>query len=187
MNSSNTIVRLAMSLSPDSYVTRKGGSFVQDLILDGENVRKFLSALAWHEVTEEVRAAGTGLGNCRYFKASISRPAFLGAKPLCSLTEAERAAVRVEAAHHTNLDGSERGELVLDTIQAVPVDYVVIAVGNPAGPHAGDWTPEESVVYTWHPGMPMHSVFPGPSVAETQRQLDAGEIHPWGAVKLSAR
>ena len=187
MTNANKTVRLAMSISPDSYVTRKGGSFVEGLVMEGGTVRPFLAALAWKEITSEVIASECSFGTCRYFKASLPESAqgYLGIKLLGELTPDELSRVRVEAAHHTNRDGSERGELILDTIEPTPVDFVVISIGSPGGKDA-TWVEEDGVVYTWHPGMPCHAgPSPGPDVAETRRQLTAGEIHPHAPVKLA--
>ena len=189
MTNANKTVRLAMSISPDSYVTRKGGSFVEGLVMEGGTVRPFLAALAWKEITSEVVASECSFGTCRYFKASLPESAqgYLGIKLLGELTPDELSRVRVEAAHHTNRDGSERGELILDTIEPTPVDFVVISIGSPGGKDA-TWVEEDGVVYTWHPGMPCHAgPSPGPDVAETRRQLAEGEIHPHAPVKLAQR
>ena len=189
MTNANKTVRLAMSISPDSYVTRKGGSFVEGLVMEGGTVRPFLAALAWKEITSEVVASECSFGTCRYFKASLpeSFQGYLGIKLLGELTPDELSRVRVEAAHHTNRDGSERGELILDTIEPTPVDFVVISIGSPGGKDA-TWVEEDGVVYTWHPGMPCHAgPSPGPDVAETRRQLAEGEIHPHAPVKLAQR
>ena len=105
----------------------------------------------------------------------------------CLLTEEELSQVRVVAALHTNMDGSEAAELVLDTIPAHPASFVVIAVGNPKGPYLGEWDETTSLAYTWHPGWPTKSRFPVPGVEETKRELAAGLIHPYAAVKLAPR
>jgi hypothetical protein len=189
MTNANKTVRLAMSISPDGYVTRRGGSFVEGLVMEGLTVRPFLANLDWKEITSEVVASGCSFGTCRYFKASLPEgvKGFLGIKLLGELTPDELSRVRVEAAHHTNRDGSERGEMILDTIEPTPVDFVVISIGSPGGKDA-TWVEEDGVVYTWHPGMPCHpGPSPGPDVAETRRQLTAGEIHPHAPVKLSQR
>lgn len=189
LTNADKTVRLAMSISPDGYVTRKGGSFVEGLAMEGGTVRPFLASLAWKEITSEVVASGCSYGTCRYFKAYLPEgvKGFLGIKLLGDLTPDELSRVRVEAAHHTNRDGSERGEMILDTIEPTPVDFVVISIGSPVGKDA-TWVEEDGVVYTWHPGMPCHAgPSPGPDVAETRRLLAAGEIHPHAPVKLAQR
>jgi len=182
----NQVVAFAVKNASDIDISRRGGSYVEGLE-GADNIRAFLASLDWEDASKVVSAREAALGNCRYFFAHTDRPAFMGVKPLCLLTEEERSQVRVVAALHTNRDGSEAGEFVLDTIQAQPVSFVVIAVGNPAGPFAGEWDETTSLVYTWHPGWPTKSRFPIPGVEETKRELAEGLIHPYAAVKLAPR
>lgn len=185
-NENNRLVAYAVGNASDIDISRRGGSYVEGLE-GAENIRAFLTSLDWEDAMELVEHREAQLGNCRYFYARIDRPAFVGVKAFSLLTEEELKAVRVVPALHTNMDKSEAAELVLDTIQAQPVSFVVIAVGNPKGPYVGEWDETSSLVYTWHPGWPTKSRFPIPGVEETKRELAAGLIHPYAAVKLAPR
>jgi hypothetical protein len=182
----NQVVAYAVGNAADNDISRRGGSYVEGLE-GADNIRAFLTSLDWEDATELVEHREARLGNCLYFYARIDRPAFVGVKAFSLLTEEELSQVRVVSALHSNLDGSEAAELVLDTIQAQPVTFVVIAIGNPKGPYLGDWDETTSLVYTWHPGWPTKSRFPVPGVEETKRELAAGLIHPYAAVKLAPR
>ena len=159
--------------NPDRLV-RTSGSHIVGGPDTGTDTIEMLADSDWSEITGDVRMMQASFGACRYFLAPITEGQ--GVMSVTSIDGLFKAATGMgidkwdsetagagreafakigqEILSRCSLVWGAHGPEIQTNLEAVYVDHMVMAIGNPDDPTKSP-TPENCVIFTWHPGMPV--------------------------------
>ena len=155
-------------------LVRTSGSYIVGGPNTGPATMEMLMDSDWSEITGDVRMMQASFGACQYFIAKITEGQ--GIMSVTSIDGLFKAATGMgidkwdgETADEGREALAKIGQEILDRcslvwgahgpeiqtdLDAVEVDHMVMAIGNPDDPTKAP-TPENCVIFTWHPGMPV--------------------------------
>jgi hypothetical protein len=155
-------------------LVRSAGSYIVKGPKTGPATMEMLMGAEWSDITGDVRMMQASFGACRYFLAKIRDGQ--GVMSVSSLDGLFRSATGMgidkwdaetqgagrealksigqEILGRCTLVWGDHGPEIVTDLESVQVDHMVMAIGNPLDPTEAP-TPENAVIFTWHPGMPV--------------------------------
>ena len=162
------------SATNSDRLVRSSGSYIVNGPNTGADTLEMLKRAEWTEITGDVRMMQASFGSCQYFIAKITEGQ--GVMSVSSIDglfksvtgmsidkwdgetagEGREALAKIgqEILDRCSLVWGAHGPEIQTDLDAVEVDHMVMAIGNPDDPTKAP-TPENCVIFTWHPGMPV--------------------------------
>lgn len=174
----NDLLNAAFNNSAENSgrLVRTAGSHIVGGPNTGPATIELLMGANWSEISGDVRMMQASFGACRYFLAKIEDRWGQGVMSVTSIDGLFKAATGMgidkwdgetngagrealakigqEILSRCSLVWGAHGPEIQTDLESVQVDHMVMAIGNPDDPTKAP-TPENCVIFTWHPGMPV--------------------------------